>query len=96
MIVETDIKAVMRDGTRLSLRISRPDGGGPVPALLAVSPYQHATDTLPHSAMFLWHEVGPVEWYVSQGYAYVHADVRGTGQSEGTFRWLDRDEQTDL
>lgn len=95
MIVEEDIKVPMRDGTQLSVRISRPDSGS-APALLAVSPYQHATDGLPHSAMFLWHEVGPVAWYVEHGYAYVHADVRGTGQSEGTFGWLDRDEQTDL
>ncbi|MAS03890.1 MAG: hypothetical protein CL534_04260 [Ahrensia sp.] len=96
MIVESDVKVEMRDGTRLSVRISRPDTDAPVPALLAVSPYQHVTDGLPHSAMFLWHEVGPVEWYVENGYAYVHADVRGTGLSEGTFRFLDKAEQKDL
>ena len=37
MIVESDVKVEMRDGTRLSVRISRPDTDAPVPALLAVS-----------------------------------------------------------
>ena len=45
--------------------------------------------------MFLWRETGPIEWYVSQGYAYVHADVRGSGRSEGEFGFQDRTEQQD-
>ncbi len=96
MRTERDIGATMRDGTRLSLRICRPDAPGRFPALLAVSPYQHVTDDLPHSPLFLWREVGPVPWYVAHGYACVHADVRGTGQSEGRYGFLDRAEQQDL
>jgi len=46
--------------------------------------------------MFLWRETGPIEWYVEQGYAYVHADVRGTGISGGEFGFLSRAEQLDL
>lgn len=93
---EVGLRVPMRDGVELSLRVYRPDAPGAFPALLAVSPYQHATDDLPHSALFLWHEVGPVAWYVAQGYVYVHADVRGTGQSGGTYGFLDMAEQTDL
>jgi uncharacterized protein len=94
---ERDVYVTMRDGVQIALRIYRPDAPGRYPALFAVSPYQYETDDLPHSALFLWHEVGPVEWYVREhGYAYVHADVRGTGRSSGEFAMLSRDEQKDL
>ena len=81
----------MRDGTQIAVRVYRPDAEGAFPTLFAASPYQYITDDLPHSRLFLWREVGPVEWYVENGYAYVHADVRGTGKSEGTFGLCDVD-----
>jgi putative CocE/NonD family hydrolase len=94
---ERDVYVTMRDGVQIALRIYRPDAPGRFPALLAASPYQYDTDDLPHSALFLWHEVGPVEWYVREhGYAYVHADIRGTGHSGGAFAMLCKDEQQDL
>ncbi len=95
MKVETGIYATMRDGKRIALRIYRPDAEGQFPALFAASPYQYETDDLPHSSQFLWREVGPVEWYVGHGYCYVHADVRGSGNSEGSYGFLDRTEQQD-
>ena len=52
-------------------------------------------DEVPAYPLFLWRETGPVEWYVGQGYAYVHADVRGSGRSEGEFSFMGRDEQQD-
>jgi uncharacterized protein len=95
--VETDVGIAMRDGVRLSARVYRPDGAGKFPVLLAVSPYQHQTDSIPHSTMFLWREVGPVDWYVeAQGYVIVHVDVRGTGLSHGEYNFLDKTEQQDL
>ena len=95
MKVEKNVTVAMRDGVRLSLCIYRPDKEGRFPALFAASPYQHAFDQVPAYPLFLWRETGPVEWYVSQGYAYVHADVRGSGQSDGEFGFLDRAEQDD-
>ena len=95
MKIEPDIKVAMRDGVRISLCVCRPPGGDPVPALFAASPYQHEFDTVPAFPLFLWRETGPIEWYVSQGYAYVHADVRGSGRSEGEFGFMDRTEQQD-
>jgi len=95
MKTETGIYATMRDGTRIALRIYRPDAEGEFPALFAASPYQYETDDLPHSSLFLWREVGPVAWYVGHGYCYVHADVRGTGNSGGSYGFLDRAEQRD-
>lgn len=97
MITESDVGILTRDKVRLSARIYRPQTKGKVPILLAVSPYQHETDDLPHSRLFLWREVGPVAWYVeTQGYAIVHVDVRGTGKSQGTYNFLDEAEQQDL
>ncbi len=96
MKIEQDIKVTMRDGVRISLCVYRPPGDGPVPALFAASPYQHEFDTVPAFPLFLWRETGPVEWYVSQGYAYVHADVRGSGRSEGEFGFMDRDRAAGL
>jgi uncharacterized protein len=95
--VEEDVGITMRDGTRLSAKVYRPDAEGQFPVLLAVSPYQHQTDALPHSTLFLWREVGPYQWYVeAQGYAIVHVDVRGTGLSQGEYGFLDPTEQQDL
>ena len=95
MKVEKPITVRMRDGVRISLCVYRPDAEGRFPALFAASPYQYEMDDVPAYPLFLWRETGPVEWYVSQGYAYVHADVRGSGQSEGEFEFMGLNEQED-
>src|SRR3954453_13619612 len=95
MRVDRDIKVTMRDGVRISLCVYRPQAEGRVPALFAASPYQHEFDSVPAFPLFLWRETGPIEWYVAQGYAYVHADVRGSGRSEGEFGFMDATEQED-
>jgi hypothetical protein len=95
MKVEKGITVAMRDGVRLSLCVYRPDAAGKFPALFAASPYQYEMDEVPAYPLFLWRETGPVEWYVGQGYAYVHADVRGAGRSEGEFEFMGPDEQQD-
>jgi len=95
MKIEKDVKVIMRDGVRISLCIYRPDEPGRYPALFAASPYQYEFDSVPAYPLFLWRETGPVEWYVEKGYVYVHADVRGSGRSEGEFGFMDRTEQED-
>ena len=85
----------MRDGVRISVRVYRPADAARFPALFAASPYQYEIDTVPAYPLFLWRETGPIEWYVEQGYAYVHADVRGSGGSEGEFGFMDPIEQQD-
>lgn len=96
MKIEEDIYVTMRDGVRLAVKIYRPDSDESFPALFAASPYQYETDDLPHSTMFLWREVGPVQWYVeNHGYVYIRADVRGSGKSEGIYNLLDETEQWD-
>ncbi len=96
MIQEKDVQVQVRDGVKIGVRIYRPEGSGPFPALFAASPYRYDNNELPPRPMFLWRETGPIEWYVEQGYAYVHADVRGTGISGGEFGFLSREEQQDL
>lgn len=96
MRVDDHVKVKMRDGVTISCRIYRPDDDGEYPVLFAASPYQYETDDIPHSPLFLWREVGPVEWYVSHGYAYLHMDVRGSGQSEGDYTFFGEAEQQDL
>jgi predicted acyl esterase len=95
MKVEKGLTVIMRDGVKISLCVYRPDGPGPFPTLFAASPYQYEMDEVPAYPLFLWRETGPVEWYTEQGYAYVHADVRGSGQSEGEFSFMGLDEQQD-
>ena len=85
-IVQVDV----RDGTSIGARIYRPDGSGPYPALFGAAPYRFDNNSLPASPQFLWRETGPIEWYVEQGYAYVHMDVRGSGRSGGEFEFLGR------
>ena len=95
MKVEKGITVAMRDGVRISLCVYRPDAEGRFPTLFAASPYQYEMDEVPAYPLFLWRETGPVEWYVGQGYSYVHADVRGSGRSEGEFSFMGKPEQED-
>ncbi len=95
MKAEKGITVTMRDGVRISLCVYRPDAPGKFPTLFAASPYQYEMDEVPAYPLFLWRETGPVEWYVGQGYAYVHADVRGSGHSEGEFCFMGKPEQED-
>ena len=96
MVEEKDVQVAVRDGARMALRIYRPDGRGPFPTLFATSAYRYDNNELPAYPLFLWRETGPIEWYVEQGYAYVHADVRGTGFSEGEYEFFGTREQHDL
>jgi len=79
----------MRDGTRLHTRIYLPAGEGPWPTLLVRDAYQFGRFLTCH-------------YYVRFGFACVHQDVRGQGDSQGewypikhesadgedTLRWL--------
>jgi uncharacterized protein len=95
MRIEKGLSVAMRDGIRISLCVYRPDAEGRFPALFAASPYQYEMDEVPAYPLFLTRETGPIEWYVGQGYAYVHADVRGSGRSEGEFEFMGPNEQQD-
>ena len=84
-MIDDIVQITVPDETSIGARIYRPDSAGPYPALLGAAPYRFDNNSLPASAQFLWRETGPIEWYVEQGYAYVHMDVRGSGRSGGDF-----------
>ena len=90
------VTITMSDDVAVSVRIYRPDGDGPFPTLFAASPYRYDNDDVPPTMVLFWHEVGPIQWYVERGYAYVHLDVRGSGRSAGEFGFFNRRERRDL
>lgn len=94
--VKKDQLVIMRDAARMAVDVYRPYADGRFPALLAVSPYGKDLVSLPAVPAFPFRECGPIEWYVERGYAFVHADSRGTGKSEGHFRPLGMSAQDDL
>lgn len=85
-----------RDGVKIAAALYLPKKSGRFPTLLAASPYRFDNNFAPALPLFLWRETGPIAWYLEQGYAYVHMDVRGSGRSGGAYRFLDRKEQRDL
>lgn len=70
-----DVPVPMRDGIQLSANVFFPEGDGPFPVLLNRTPY------LKDTAL----RAKRVEPYVHAGFAVVHMDVRGRGNSEGVF-----------
>ena len=86
----------MSDGVRIAAALFLPPGREKFPALLAASPYRFDNDGTPAIPLFLWRETGPIGWYLEQGYAYVHMDVRGTGRSGGEYTYQSKREQRDL
>ena len=86
----------MSDGVKIAAALFLPPGKERFPTLLAASPYRFDNDMVPAIPMFLWRETGPIGWYLEQGYAYVHMDVRGTGRSGGEYRYQCKREQRDL
>jgi len=72
----------MRDGTRIYVEVFRPDDPGKFPAILERSPYDNVYVPPQTRGTEVKKE------FVSRGYAYVRAEVRGTGISEGKFAFL--------
>jgi predicted acyl esterase len=85
-----------KDGIELSAAVYLPEGAGRFPALFAASPYRFDNNVAPALPIFLWRETGPIDYYLSHGYAFVHLDVRGTGRSGGEYRYMCQAEQRDL
>jgi len=67
------VKIPMRDGVRLSATVYKPKSPEPVPAILTLTPY--IADSY-HPRAF---------YFAQHGYAFVLADCRGRGNSEGKF-----------
>jgi len=81
-----DVMVRMRDGVHLAVEIFRPNSVGKVPALLGMSPYGKAIQSMiiprqpdPWPIHHTPIEAGNPEYLASLGYGHVIADVRGTG-----------------
>src|SRR5580704_979485 len=73
--VESGIRIPVRDGTRLSARVVRPDAQGRFPAVIVYHPYRKDD--------FAFDQVAIHHYLAERGLAGVQLDVRGTGSSEG-------------
>jgi putative CocE/NonD family hydrolase len=88
VVTETAIPITMPDGTVLRANVYRPDAPGRFPVLLFQNPYGSngaQANTGGASDPFL----------VQRGYVQVVVDVRGTGQSQGTWDAFSPQEQRD-
>ena len=93
-IVDKDVMVRMEDGVRIACDVYRPKAPGRHPVLYAHAPYIKDSVDLPSSGMYRYRETGNIARWVSRGYVYVHADVRGSGKSEGSFfPWGDREQR---
>lgn len=86
--------AASLDGIRLHAEIYLPDGPGPWPTILVMSPY-HFLDRAFTADADADLEGSLREHYVPRGYAVVTVDVRGTGNSEGCMDMMGAKEQQD-
>jgi len=75
MIVRQHVVATMRDGTRLSADVYRPESEGRCVTILVRTCYTKWLGDFPKHAAF----------WTSNGFAYVVQDVRGRGDSDGQF-----------
>jgi len=96
MVVDRDVYVTMRDGVRVALDIYRPDSDEKFPALYGTMAYQKGIQHLPAVPTFHCVEVNDIEYFVSRGYAYILHDQRGTGVSEGEWRFFEEKEQLDF
>ncbi len=95
-VVDRDVMVVMRDGVRIACDVYRPAAPGRYPVLYGVSPYLKDSVYLPTMSVYRYRETGDIAGWVSRGYVYVHADARGSGQSDGIYQMFSAAEATDL
>ena len=78
VVVEEGVAVPMRDGVELRADVYRPDGDGPVPALLSRTPYDRTLRLTLAAAL-------DPDAAVEAGFALVCQDVRGQYGSDGEF-----------
>ena len=102
VLVQRGVMIPLRDGTELCADIFRPAGDGRFPAIFGYHPYDQAPQTAPLKAQALstafaagghekgnaWIEAGDPHFFARRGYAYVIANIRGTGRSGGVYPFL--------
>jgi putative CocE/NonD family hydrolase len=88
MMPDPDIRLMlpMRDGVRLDTYIWRPKGDAPAPVILWRTPYREE--------VLGWARLRQLR-YVDEGYIFINQLIRGTGESEGEFRFSSPFDSTD-
>ncbi len=103
MKAERDVFVKMRDGKSLCVDLFRPEAEGRFPALVALSPYGKAKQSLgtqpqpPGAPLYNASiEAGDSDFLASHGYVHIIGDVRGAGKSEGEYQgWMSKKEAED-
>ncbi|MHB1328117.1 MAG: CocE/NonD family hydrolase [Gemmatimonadales bacterium] len=75
IVMQYDVRVPMRDGVTLSVDVYRPNTTERVPIILLRTPYDNGVAS----------QVVAGKLWASRGYAYAVQDVRGRGDSDGTF-----------
>ncbi len=86
--LELGVQQRMRDGTRLSSDVFRPDVQGRFPVILTRTPYRTVEG-------YQASQNAEALFFAKHGYAYVIQDCRGKNDSEGTFRPFQDDDGRD-
>lgn len=81
-VVQFGVNVPMRDGVQLSADAWMPQGAGRHPTILVRTPYGKTNDF----NGFNLESLGP--FYADHGYVYVLQDVRGRGDSQGSFNFF--------
>lgn len=76
VIAEYNVMVPMRDGVELATDVFRPAKPGRYPVILTRDPYDNGSDDTSIAEGYLWAE---------RGYVFIHQDVRGRYDSNGTF-----------
>jgi predicted acyl esterase len=110
VLIDRNIRIPLSDGVEINADLFRPDGEGKFPAIFGFHPYNQMAQTAPivtqsFSINFFknpgqeegnaYIEAGDPYAYVSRGYVYVIANIRGTGDSGGQYPFLDHPEPQD-
>jgi predicted acyl esterase len=90
VIFERDVSVPMSDGISIDCDIFRPDSKEKFPAILGVHAYDKSWQSTPSMPRGFDARNGSVEagdsnFFVRRGYAHIIANVRGTGNSGGSF-----------
>ena len=94
MARDDNVAMPMRDGVTLLADVHRPAEPGRYPVLIAASPYPRQLQDLGAPMGFI--EAGASDFFVPRGYVHLIANLRGTGDSGGSFGFFDAQERRDM
>lgn len=83
--LDRTVRVSMRDGVEIAAVIVRPDAEGRFPAIMSYHPYRRVSLVrASYSEQTYNHHLDGASYFAERGYAVIHYDVRGTGNSGGS------------